>query len=74
VIHRYAIDAGETDWADAERQIRNAQKDGVTNKTVSVKTGSSAKRKAGSALEEAHKEVEKIKGAPKKRSKSGKGK
>ena len=43
--------------------------------TVSVKTGKAAKRKAGEALDEAYKEVEKFKeGGKKKRSKFGKGK
>ncbi|KAF2202862.1 DUF699-domain-containing protein [Delitschia confertaspora ATCC 74209] len=75
-LDKYEIAAGETDWADAERQVRTVtQKDGtVRSLTVSVKTGKASKRKAGEALQEAYKEVEKFsEGKGKKKSKFSKG-
>ncbi|CAI6284530.1 unnamed protein product [Periconia digitata] len=72
-LEKYAIDAGATDWADAEKQISKAAKKGGSNSmTVSVKTGKDKKRKAGEAVEEAYKEVHREGG--KKKSKSGKSK
>lgn len=72
---RYAIEAGATDWADAERQISKATKQGGASSnsmTVSVKTkGKEKKRKAGEAVEEAYKEANR-EGGGKKKSKSGK--
>lgn len=73
-VKRYEIGAGTTDWADAERQIRKATKEGAASSlTVSVKTGKDKKRKAGDAVEEAYKEAERFKeGGKKKKSKWGK--
>ena len=74
-VIRYEIGVGSADWADAERQIKKAaEKGGSNSMTVAVKTGKEKKRKAGDALEEAHKEAEKFKdgGKKKKTSKSGK--
>lgn len=74
-LDRYEIAAGETDWADAERQVLKAAKDsGAKTLTVSVKTGKAAKRKAGEAIQEATEELEKFKEGKKKKSKFGKGK
>lgn len=72
---RYAIGAGPTEWAEAEKQIRKAAKDGApVSATVSVKTGKVNKRKAGEAVDEAYKEAEKFKeGGKKKKAKSAKG-
>jgi N-acetyltransferase 10 len=71
-LTRYEIAAGATDWADAERQVRDTAKEGKAV-TVSVKAGKDKKRKAGDAVEEAYKEAEKIKeGGKKKKSRFGK--
>ncbi|PSN69766.1 N-acetyltransferas-like protein [Corynespora cassiicola Philippines] len=74
-LDKYQIEAGSTDWADAERQIRKAAKEGGQNSlTVSVKSGKEKKRKAGEAVEEAYKEAEKFKDSgKKKKSKFSKG-
>ncbi|KAF2739338.1 N-acetyltransferas-like protein [Polyplosphaeria fusca] len=74
-LDRYEIAAGDTEWADAERQIRNATKDGAPKSaTVSVKTSKEKKRKAGDALAEAYAEADKsAEGSKKKKNKSGKG-
>lgn len=69
---RYEVANGNASWEDAERQIREAQKKGGKSTTVSVKSTNAAaqnKRKAGEALEEAHKEMA---GAGGKKSKKGK--
>jgi N-acetyltransferase 10 len=67
---RYEIGAGADDWADAERSIAKASKDGraADSLTVSVKTGEK-KRKAGEAVSEAFKEAEKSKEGGKKNKK-----
>jgi N-acetyltransferase 10 len=71
-LDRYEIAAGATDWADAERQVRDTAKEGKAV-TVSVKAGKDKKRKAGDAVEEAYKEAEKVKeGGKKKKSRFGK--
>ncbi|KAF2266091.1 DUF699-domain-containing protein [Lojkania enalia] len=73
-LDKYEIATGETNWVDAERQIRDATMGGNKSMTVSVKTGKEKKRKAGDALEEAYKEADQFKeGGKKKKGKSGKG-
>lgn len=52
---RYAIEGDAPAWADAEKQVRNASKDGKTNPVVSVK--SKQKRKAGQTAAEVYEEV-----------------
>lgn len=72
-LERYAMgDGDDAQWEDAERQIREAGKksNGVgRSKTVSVKSSASrdaAKRKAGEAVAEAHKELQQGEGKFKK--------
>jgi N-acetyltransferase 10 len=53
-IARYAIDGDAPAWEDAEKQVRNAAKDGKANPVVSVK--SKHKRKAGQTAAEVYEE------------------
>ncbi|KAF2723272.1 DUF699-domain-containing protein [Polychaeton citri CBS 116435] len=70
----YGAADGDAEWADAEKQIREAEKRGRRgNVTVSVKSSKAdekAKRKAGEALAEAQREAE---GGGKKQKKNKKG-
>ncbi|KJK90609.1 hypothetical protein H633G_05517 [Metarhizium anisopliae BRIP 53284] len=54
-LDQYAIEGDAPAWADAEKQVRNASKDGKTNPVVSVK--SKQKRKAGQTAAEVYEEV-----------------
>jgi N-acetyltransferase 10 len=61
---------GGMDWQDAERQVRDAERKGKINMTVSVKSkrpadGDRGKRKAGEALAEVEREAEKLAGGGK---------
>jgi N-acetyltransferase 10 len=69
---RYEIEEGAPGWADAERQVLNATKDGQKNPVVSVKT--SKKRKPGETAAQIYEEEvgEKIHKKAKKASKKEK--
>jgi N-acetyltransferase 10 len=49
--HRYEIEEGAPGWADAERQVLSATKNGQKNTVVSVKS-TKTKRKAGESAAE----------------------
>ena len=67
---RYASASNDAhDWAAAEKQVSKAVHDGRKTTTVSVKSKSDKKRKAGEAVGEALKEAEAVK---EKRGKKGK--
>ncbi|OAA37681.1 hypothetical protein NOR_07058 [Metarhizium rileyi] len=54
-LDQYAIEDDAPAWAEAEKQVRNAAKDGKTNPVVSVK--SKQKRKAGQTAAEIYEEA-----------------
>lgn len=54
--HRYAIDGDAPEWEEAEKQLKNAAKDGKSAPVVSVKSGKS-KRKAGTTAAEVYEEA-----------------
>jgi len=63
----------DVDWEDAERQIREAERRGVKNSTVSIKSSRAedkSKRKAGEALLEAQQELDGVDGKARKSKKS----
>ena len=74
-LEKYATAKGDGDaaWEDAEKQIREAERKGAKNTTVSVKANQKeekAKRKAGEALAEAQREAEGM-GSKHKKAKKG---
>lgn len=55
-MYRYAIDGDGPEWEEAEKQLKNAAKDGKSAPVVSVKSGKS-KRKAGATAGEVYEEA-----------------
>lgn len=55
IVYRYEIAEGAPGWAEAEKQVAKASKEGKGSATVSVKTAK-AKRKAGESAAEIYAE------------------